>query len=108
MIGIEHVGRLRLQGTDVRQQLFLEADLLNAFDEQGIEDPDSIDKTILTRRNSNCLQTGTTTRCVAFNPFTETPEEGKHWQKGSLFGQPTSQFAYQNPRMYRFSVGLRF
>jgi hypothetical protein len=88
--------------------IFVEADLLNMFNQQAIEDPDYIDKTILTRRNSNCLQTGTTTRCVAFNPFNEQPVEGKHWQKGSAFGTPTSQFAYQSPRTYRFSLGVRF
>jgi hypothetical protein len=87
---------------------FIEADLINALGEQGIEDPDYVDKTILTRRNSTCLQTGTTTRCVAFNPFTDAPVEGTHWQKGSLFGTPTSQFAYQTPRTYRFSVGVKF
>src|SRR5206468_9223634 len=55
---------------------FVEFDLLNMFNSQGIEDPDFIDKTVLTRRQSSCLQTGTTTRCLAFNPFTDTPVQG--------------------------------
>ena len=91
-----------------RYRFFVEADLLNLFNEQGIEDPDFVDQTILTRRQTSCLQTGTTTRCVAFNPFTERPEEGKHWQKGANFGKPTAPDAYQLPRTYRFSLGLRF
>jgi hypothetical protein len=92
-----------------RFRAFVEVDLLNMFDEQGIEDPDAVDKTVLTRRQTSCLQTGTTTRCAAFNPLAgETPEEGKHWQKGANFGKAVSQDAYQLPRTYRFSLGLRF
>jgi outer membrane receptor for ferrienterochelin and colicin len=88
---------------------FIEVDLINMFNGQAIEDPDFIDKTILTRRNATCLQTGTTTRCAAFNPLkNEQPSEGVHWQKGPNFGKPTSVDAYQLPRTYRFSLGLRF
>ena len=92
-----------------RLHLFVEGDVLNILNEQGIEDPDAVDKTILTRRQSNCLQTGTTTRCLAFNPLAgEEPVEGVHWQKGANFGNPTSADAYQNPRTYRVSFGVRF
>jgi hypothetical protein len=90
-------------------QLFFEADFLNIFNAQGIEDPDFIDKTVLTRRQTTCLQNGTNTRCAAFNPLAgEEPVEGVHWQKGANFGNPTSSSAYQVPRTYRFSLGLRF
>jgi outer membrane receptor protein involved in Fe transport len=89
-------------------RLFLEADILNVFNQQGIEDPDAVDKTVLTRRQSSCLQTGTSTRCPAFNPFTTEPQEGIHWQKGPNFGNPTSSDAYQLPRTYRVSLGVRF
>ena len=92
-----------------RYRFFVEADLLNMFNQQGIEDPDFVDKTVLTRRQASCLQTGTSTRCAAFNPLKgENPEEGVHWQKGANFGKPTSIDAYQLPRTYRFSLGLRF
>jgi hypothetical protein len=36
------------------------------------------------------------------------PREGVHWQKGPKFGKPTAADAYQLPRTYRLSVGLRF
>ena len=75
---------------------------------QGIENPVAVDKTVLTRRQTTCLQTGTSTRCTAFNPFTQTPQQGVNWQKGPNFGTPTSASAYQQPRTYRFSVGLKF
>jgi Carboxypeptidase regulatory-like domain/TonB dependent receptor-like, beta-barrel len=53
-----------------------------------------------------------------FNPFTETPVEGVNWRKApntaaaglpsNGFGTPTSRFAYQTPRTYGFSFGVRF
>src|SRR5205823_707747 len=87
---------------------FIETDFLNVFNQQGVEDPDFIDRTVLTRRQTGCLQTGSTTRCLAFSPFTETPKQGVNFQFGPNFGNPTSQNAYQLPRTYRFSVGLKF
>lgn len=93
-------------------EIFVEGDVLNLFSEQGIEDPDFVNSTVLTRRNNTsaarCLKTNSTVRCDAFNPFTETPVEGVHWQKGPIFGQPTSNLAYQTPRTYRVSFGVRF
>jgi hypothetical protein len=93
-------------------QVFIEGDVLNLFGEQGIEDPDFVNTTVLTRRNNTaaarCLKANSTVRCDAFNPFTETPVEGVHWQKGPTFGQTTSNLAYQTPRTYRVSFGVRF
>ncbi len=90
-------------------RFFLEGDILNLFNEQGVEDPDFVDKTVLTRRQTTCLQTGTNQRCLAFNPLAgEAPQEGVHWQKGPNFGRATAAEAYQLPRTYRLSVGLRF
>jgi len=89
--------------------LFIEADVLNVLGEQGIEDPDFVNQTVLTRRQTSCLQTGTSNRCLAFNPLAgEQPVEGVHWQKGAIFGQPIRPEAYQDPRTYRVSLGVRF
>jgi hypothetical protein len=88
---------------------FVEADLLNLFNEQGLEDPDFIDKTVLTRRQTACVQTGSSERCLPFNPLAgDVPQEGVHWQKGPRFGQATAADAYQLPRTYRLSLGLKF
>lgn len=87
---------------------FIEADIVNMFNQQGIEDPDFVVQTVLTRRQTSCLQTNSTSRCTAFNPFTTTPVQGTNWQYGTNFGKATSQNAYQTPRTYRFSVGLKF
>ncbi len=47
-------------------------------------------------------------RMQPFDPFTETPVEGVHWERGPLFGQPLSASAYTAPRDFRFSLGFRF
>ncbi len=87
---------------------FIETDLINIFNRQGVEDPDFVNQTVLTRRQSTCIQSNSTSRCTAFNPFTTTPVKGVNWQLGPTFGKPTSQSAYQLPRTYRFSVGVKF
>jgi hypothetical protein len=43
-----------------------------------------------------------------FNPFTQTPVEGVNWSKRPTFGTAINKFAYTTPRMFRFSVGVRF
>ena len=47
-------------------------------------------------------------RPVPFNPYTTQPVQGVNWDKHANFGQPTSTFAFTTPRLYRFSVGVRF
>jgi len=85
--------------------LFVQTDVINIFNEQGIEYPATargnvIDQTVFVNRTRSTL--------TAFNPFTTTPVEGTHWAKSATFGQPTNREAYQDPREYRISVGLRF
>ncbi len=69
---------------------FVEADVINIFNQQGIENPAYINQTVNTRRQTACIQTGSTSRCLAFNPFTDTPKLGVNYQYGPIFGQPTS------------------
>lgn len=77
--------------------IFVQAELLNAFDEDGQVGANT---TVLTRRQSSSLQT--------FNPFTTTPVEGVHYRLGPNFGKPTAVSHYQLPQTYRFSAGIRF
>ncbi len=74
-----------------RVNLFLQGELINAFDEQAV-----------------IAGSTSVLNVAAFDPFTETPVEGTHWRKATNFGQPTGRGSYQLPRTYRFSVGLRF
>ncbi|HWW61932.1 MAG TPA: hypothetical protein VN181_11235, partial [Thermoanaerobaculia bacterium] len=86
--------------------LTLMADVLNVFDNDAIEDPDFLLTTVRTRRNGATFPSGKAAK--AFNPYTETPVEGTHFEKDAAFGTPTSPDAYQAARSYRFAVRLRF
>jgi outer membrane receptor for ferrienterochelin and colicin len=85
--------------------VFVQTDIINVFNEQAVEYPATargnvIDQTVFVRRTRATL--------TAFNPFTTTPVEGTHYQFGPNFGKPTNREAYQDPREYRVSVGVRF
>jgi hypothetical protein len=84
---------------------FVQTDIINVFNEQAIEYPATargnvIDQTVFVRRTRSTL--------TAFNPFKTTPVEGTHYQLSPTFGQPTNREAYQDPREYRLSIGVRF
>jgi hypothetical protein len=75
-------------------------DKLTNFFDAGCGTGGCISTTVQTNRQVTSL--------ARFNPFTETPVEGTHWRYGPTFGQPLNRFAYQTPRTYQFSVGIRF
>ena len=83
-----------------RLELFLDGDLLNAFNRKGIADPTKISTTVITAATSSAYQ--------PFNPFTDKPVLGKNYALAPNFGQPLNDLAYQTPRTYRFSLGFRF
>jgi hypothetical protein len=86
----------RLLGVD----LFAQADLLNAFNNDAIADPQRLNTSVSTSANSSALQ--------PFNPFTVTPVAGTNYQLNASFGQPLNDLAYQRPRTVRLSFGARF
>jgi hypothetical protein len=43
-----------------------------------------------------------------FNPFTAQPVETVNWNKSTAFGTALNAFAYTSPRIFRFSVGVKF
>jgi hypothetical protein len=81
----------------LKVQVFVQADLLNVFNQSAVV---SVDTTVLTAATSSGLKT--------FNPFVEKPIEGIHYRLGPLFGQARGPESYQRPRTYQFSAGLRF
>lgn len=97
-------------------ELFLQPEILNIFDDDGLDTTDTrfLDQSVFSQDNTgptSCSQAsaaGGAGPCRPFNPFTETPVEHVHWEKGPNFGQPINQNGYQRPRTYRFSVGIRF
>jgi hypothetical protein len=44
----------------------------------------------------------------AFNPFTTTPVQGVNWDYSPTFGEPQAFDDYQTPRLFSFSVGIRY
>ena len=84
-----------------RVALFVKAEVMNVFDQSRLVNPFFVDQTVLTATNAP-------TRFQRFNPFTETPIQGTHWDLGPNFGKATNRFAYQLPRQARIAFGVRF
>jgi hypothetical protein len=49
-----------------------------------------------------------TASLARFNPFTTTPIQGVNWNPSAAFGTPINRFAYDSPRTFRLSFGVRF
>jgi hypothetical protein len=83
-------------------ELFASFQLRNLFNQFQLFNisGNEINTTVLTNVDDPSLS--------GFDPFTEAPVEGVHWRRGDQFGQPISRFAYTEPRMFRFSIGIRF
>ncbi|CAM2065443.1 TonB-dependent receptor [Sulfidibacter corallicola] len=79
-----------------RLTFFLEAEILNVFNGDGIADIGEIDTTVIVNRDN------------PFNVFNEAPVEGTHYTLGPNFGEGTNRLAFQTPRTFRFDVGVRF
>lgn len=92
----------RLPGTG-RAEMFAQFQLLNAFNSFQLFNirTDAINTTVLTAVD----EPG---RFQEFNPFTQTPQQGVHWDYGEKFGQATGAGAYTLPRTFQFALGFRF
>jgi hypothetical protein len=49
-----------------------------------------------------------TATLAKFNPFTTTPVQGVNWNLAPDFGTPINRFAYDSPRTFRVTFGVRF
>ena len=85
-------------------EVFIQPEIINVFNRDGVEIPGT---TINTEDNTGATSCNGAP-CRLFDPFNETPIEGVHWSKGSNFGQPTREGDFQDPRLFRLSVGFRF
>ena len=84
-----------------KAEIYVKLELLNTFNQHSIINTQFLNTAVLT--NST-----TPAKYTRFNPFTDTPVQGTHWDLGPTFGQATSRFAYQTPRTFRMSLGIRF
>jgi hypothetical protein len=95
-------------------EAFLDTDIINVFNEHGVESTSGVNTTVRTNRTDRNLAT--------FNPFATDPVECPqdvpsssaqckgiaNYQLHPLFGTPTSKASYQLPRTFRLSLGIRF
>jgi outer membrane receptor protein involved in Fe transport len=109
----------RLHAGDARPELFFHGEVLNVFNQfqlcgcggSAFSNGGSIDiSTIRTAvRTPRTTPAGT---YQTFNPFTTVPVRGTHWDlstaPGTDFGGAVSHLAFSTPRLFRFSVGIRF
>jgi outer membrane receptor protein involved in Fe transport len=86
-----------------RSELFGQIQVLNLFNQFQLFNINSnaIDTTVLTAVDDP-------DRFQAFNPFTERPVQGVHWDYGEEFGTPVGAAAYTLPRTFQFALGIRF
>ncbi len=86
-----------------RAELFGQVQLLNVFNQFQLFNISSnaINTTVLTAVDDP-------DRFQTFNPFTERPVQGVHWDYGDQFGDPIDAVAYTLPRTFQFSIGIRF
>ena len=84
-------------------QVFAQIQLLNVFNRFQAFNASSgnINMTVLTALDDP-------DRFAPFNPFTDTPVQGTHWDYGDQFGKPVGKDAYTLPRTFRMSFGIRF
>jgi outer membrane receptor protein involved in Fe transport len=86
-----------------KAQIFIEGELINAFNRQGVV---NVDTTVDTASTDPTLLT--------FNPFATKPVQGLNYRLGPDFGKPLNPTTgatagdFQQPRTYRVSVGVRF
>ncbi len=81
-------------------EVFLQPEVINLFGEEGVVSPNL---TINDAVNGGC-----TNGCATFDPFTQTPVEGVHYELGPQFLQADSPGDFQQVRTFRFSLGFRF
>jgi outer membrane receptor for ferrienterochelin and colicin len=86
-----------------RSRLFGQIQVLNLFNQFQLFNINSgaIDTAVLTNVDDP-------DRFQPFNPFTESPVQGVHWDFGDEFGEPVGAAAYTLPRTFQFAVGIRF
>ena len=108
----------RLHAGDVQPELFFHGEVLNLFRDfqlcgcggSAFSNGGSVD--ISTIRTAVRTPRTTPATYQTFNPFTTVPVRGTHWDlstvPGQDFGGAVNNLAYTTPRLFRFSVGIRF
>jgi hypothetical protein len=101
-------------GGPARLQLFVQAQVLNVFNQSQLcgcggtvaQNGASVNRSTI----DQSVRTSVTNPALfqPFNPFETAPVRGVNWDVGPGFGKALNQFAYTTPRTFRLSFGLRF
>jgi len=86
---------------DQKGEFFLRVVVNNLLNQSAQDNAGN--QTVFSATNQNPART-----MQRFNPFTDTPLEGVHYQLGPDFGRALSADDYQAARNYYFSLGFRF
>ncbi len=88
---------------------FVQAQVLNLF---NVQDLCGCGDTVFANGGNLSLerigQGIVTAGLTRFDPFNVTPVQGVNWNYNANFGTPLNRFAFNTPRMFRMSFGLRF
>ena len=97
------------RGGGPQPELFVHAEVLNVFNQfQLCGCGDTVFKNGGLSNLTTINQTVTVTAAAPFDPFNSTPVKGVNWALPAAFGSATNAFAYTSPRIFRFSVGVKF
>ena len=98
--------------------LFIQMHLLNVFNQQDMcgcggsvfQNGGNLQlNTISGGTPGQSVLTPVTTATLAkFNPFTTTPVQGVNWNLAPAFGTPLNRSAFDSPRTFRMTFGVRF
>jgi hypothetical protein len=98
--------------------LFIQMHLLNVFNQQDLcgcggtvfQNGGTLQlNTISGGTPGQSVLTPLTTATLAkFNPFTTTPVQGVNWNLAPAFGTPLNRSAFDSPRTFRLTFGVRF
>jgi hypothetical protein len=93
-----HYTRL-IPGT-LRSEIVVRFHILNLFDKTRVRDEEAFAVAATAFTNPAGF--------AAFNPFSEVPQRGVHWDVDSRFSDALTNALTTMPRAYRVSVGVRF
>ena len=99
----------RLPGGRANPELFFHGEMLNVFNAfQLCGCGDTVFNNGGITNMTTIGQSVSVLSATPFNPYTTQPVEGVNWNYHPNFGTPLNALAYTTPRLFRFSVGVRF
>jgi hypothetical protein len=96
-------------GGSASPELFFHGEILNVFN--GFQLCGCGDTVFNNGGITNMMTIGQAVSLISatpFNPYTTEPVQGVNWDKHANFGTPLNALAYTSPRLFRFSMGIRF